>query len=216
MMEGYLAYLTQFVAAHGYTVIFLAMAIENSLLFGFIFPGITILLVASYLAGVGTLALPGVFLSGLAGTLVGDNLSYWIGRYGLGRIPSLSRLGRKIKGFNRTIDPYTDPLLIFFHFVSYGRLIFPALLGVMEFNLRRWLILDTLGAALFTASFTAIGFALGQTADTFLVALDETAALQWAFLMILLVWLILAAFVVWSRRARRSPKPSPPTKASLL
>ena len=75
-----------FFVRHGYAILFLGVALENA---GLLLPGEAFLFAAGFLASKGLFKLPLVIALGGAGAMVGDNLSYLLGRLGGERLPQL-------------------------------------------------------------------------------------------------------------------------------
>jgi membrane protein DedA with SNARE-associated domain len=194
MADTYLASLQQLLLHYGYLIIFAGLILENSLLIGFLFPGVTFLLVAGYYAGTNDLNLAGVFMAGLLGTIIGDTISYLLGRYGLLHIPFFRRWVKRMQHYHTTVVTYTGPVLIFFHFWAYARLIIPTLMGIMKFPFKRWIILDSIGAFLFTTVFLGIGYSIGRTSTSLAVAFEEGRFIQVGFIGAFLFALL---YVIW-------------------
>src|SRR5438034_670017 len=93
MLEHGADQLALFIAAFGYTAVFLGVAIESS---GIPFPGETILvLAAAYAATSGGLELPLIIAAAAAGAILGDNCGYWLGREGGYRL--IMRYGKYVR-----------------------------------------------------------------------------------------------------------------------
>ena len=83
-MQYYIDLITQFIADHqAWAGPLLALAAfgESLVLIGFFIPATALLLVAGTLIGTGTLPLTSTFLWLIAGAIVGDAISYWVGRW---------------------------------------------------------------------------------------------------------------------------------------
>ena len=72
---------TQF-TQHGYLIIFVGMLLENASGIGSLLPGDTLLILAGFFSKGTSVSLPLLFGLGLTGAVIGDNLSYWVGRRG--------------------------------------------------------------------------------------------------------------------------------------
>ena len=70
----------QIVEAGGLLAITLIVFAESGLLFGFIFPGDTLLLAAGFFAGQGKISLTWLIVLVVAAAIAGDNVGYRIGR----------------------------------------------------------------------------------------------------------------------------------------
>lgn len=203
MIGDYVAFVIGFVSEYGPVVIFLGMVLENTIGLGLVFPGLIILIAGGYFAGTGELGLLSVLLTAYAGTLVGDNLSYMLGRFGLLRLPFLERISGDLDRIEAAIRRSTRRFLVFFHFPVYSRMILPALLGILKFNLRTWLLLDAVGAALFTTTFILVGYFVGKASKALEIAVETANYLQWAFLALFIIWMGSVAISIWRLFKRR-------------
>lgn len=173
---------------YGYLATFLAPLVENSFLLGLLIPGAVIMVVAGLGAHDGLInpfiAVP----LGIAGAIIGDVLSYVIGRYGWKR---MLRGGRFDAWTERMRDPLMESatsLVLMYHFFGYTRLIGPTAAGFMRMPFRRWAPLDFIGASLWVVTFMGGGYVLGLLGLT----LDDTERNVRVF-----EWLLFAAFVGW-------------------
>jgi membrane protein DedA with SNARE-associated domain len=189
--------ITRAIATYGYGVVFLAMVLENTIGLGILVPGVVLVIAAGFYAGTGDLHLGGVLVSAYAGTLIGDNLSYALGRYGLVRLPLLHRYAPQVARVEKLVQSRTVWLLVLFHFLSYTRLVVPALLGMLHFDLRRWWLLDSAGALLFTCTFTALGYGVGRTAQALDLAFEINEYIQVAAAIVIAILAAAFAFAGW-------------------
>jgi membrane protein DedA with SNARE-associated domain len=173
---------------YGYLATFLAPLVENSFLLGLLIPGAVIMVVAGLGAHDGLInpfiAVP----LGIAGAIIGDVLSYVIGRYGWKR---MLRGGRFDTWTERIRDPLMESatsLVLMYHFFGYTRLIGPTAAGFMRMPFRKWAPLDFIGASLWVVSFMGGGYVLGMLGLT----LDDAERNVRVF-----EWLLFAAFAAW-------------------
>src|SRR3972149_1084599 len=66
--------------SYGYWVVFFGTLLENTLFRGLLVPGVLVIFLAGLEAEEGALALPLVLAVGVAGTVLGDTISYTLGR----------------------------------------------------------------------------------------------------------------------------------------
>jgi membrane protein DedA with SNARE-associated domain len=142
--------------------VFTWMALENTLFLGVLVPGLTVLVVTGLLIHTGDVPPGPVLAAALAGTYLGDNLNYALGRWGLHRIGWVRRVLSENDAARRFIDRYPWWVYVFFHFPVYLRSAFPLTLGALRTPWRRWLILDAAAAPLFVAVFVGLGYGLGR------------------------------------------------------
>jgi membrane protein DedA with SNARE-associated domain len=116
-------------------------------------PGESLLIFASVLAGRGEMSLPALLVSAWAGSVMGDNLGYLIGRK-LGR-GAVLRYGAKVglteerfSGIESTYIRYGYATVLFARFFSILRQLNGILAGILGMSWWRFALLDAVGAAL--------------------------------------------------------------------
>jgi membrane-associated protein len=173
---------------YGYWVVFFGTLCENTLLIGLIVPGALVVLLAGLAAHDGTISWPEAIALGIAGTIFGDTISYFLGRYGWARF-SETRLLREL------YDKAREPLLrrggwfvLLYHFAGYTRVIGPTAAGLLRMPFKRWAPFDYGGAVLWILCYFGIGYALGVAGLT----LDSTDQyfryVEWAILIAVGIW----------------------------
>lgn len=174
--------------AYGYWVVFLGTLSENTLLLGLIVPGVIVILLAGITAQDGAMNPFYAVALGIAGTIIGDTISYFMGRFGWTRFGQ----GESLRAFSESVR---EPLMrrgamfvMLYHFAGYTRVVGPAAAGLLRMPYRRWAPADHIGAALWVGCFTGIGYGLGAAGIT----LDSTDKyfryVEWGILAVLALW----------------------------
>lgn len=156
---------SQLIQSFGYLGMFGIIFAETGLLIGFFLPGDSLLLVAGLLAKTGTLSLPITILVCALGSILGDQLGYFIG------------LTAGPKVFNRPQSRFFDPAnvsraraffdkygmitIIIARFIPVVRAFAPTMAGVTKVPYSRFLPLSILGGVLWGAGITTVGYVLG-------------------------------------------------------
>lgn len=164
----------------GYTGIIVLMFLESSF---FPFPSEVVMPPAGYLACTGALSLPLVLMSGVAGSLLGALFNYWLS-FRFGR-PFFLKYGRHF-GVTESVLDKAD---IFFerhgHISTFiGRLVpvirqyisLPA--GIAGMNLNRFCLYTSLGAGIWVAVLTMLGYWLGRNQTAIHEYLSEISVLM--------------------------------------
>jgi membrane protein DedA with SNARE-associated domain len=174
--------------SYGYWVIFFGTLAENTLLVGLIVPGLIVVILAGLAAHDGAMSFPVATVLGILGTIIGDTISYSMGRFGWARFGHIGSL----RDFT---DKVREPILrkgamfvLIYHFAGYTRIVGPAGAGLLQMPYRQWAPADYGGAALWVTSYMAIGYFLGVIG----LSLDSTD--RW---FRLIEWVLLAVFMVW-------------------
>ena len=189
-MDEYTKLLQRLLADYGYTVIFFAMLLENTLLLGLIVPGILVLLITGYAAGSGNISLEFGWLAGVFGTLIGDNISYLLGRHCTQKIGVIKSFVEKNQALSQKINSERWYILIFFPFPPYLRVALPAILGFTGYPVKRWIALDLVGAMLFNTAFILTGYFVAKTTGLFTKATNISNYVQYIFMGLLAIYLI--------------------------
>ncbi len=142
--------LTHFLTAYGYRAALFFVAIESM---GIPFPGETMLLVAATYAGIThRLSPPLVIVAAASGTILGDNLGYWIGREGgcclLRRYGRYLRLDeRKVKLGQYLFRKHGGKVVLFGRFIAVLRALVAFLAGTNRMPWASFLLFNALGIA---------------------------------------------------------------------
>ena len=173
---------------YGYWVVFFGTLSENTLLVGLIVPGALVVLLAGLAAHDGTISWQEAIPLGIAGTIIGDTISYFIGRYGW------SRFGQT-KLLQDLYEKAREPLLrrgvwfvLLYHFAGYTRVIGPTAAGLLRMPFRRWAMADYGGAVLWILAYFGIGYGLGLAGLTLDSTDEYFRYVEWALLIAIGTW----------------------------
>jgi len=160
MIETLESWLYRTLPTYGYILLFVGSLLENIVTLSLIVPGTFLLALSGVLAGQGILKLPTVIFVAYLGTLLGDQLSYWIGRSNIIKISNL-----RINGSSNKIQWWIAEAYLFFiilaHFSPFIRSFGPVTCGALKIPYRRWLIFDMLGAFIWVCTVTSICYLFG-------------------------------------------------------
>jgi membrane protein DedA with SNARE-associated domain len=145
--------LQSFIDSYGYIVI----------LIGTFFEGETILVLGGIAAKLGHLQLPWVIVSAFAGSLLGDQLLFQLGRLRgpmiLQRFPAWKK--RSDTALSR-LEKHRLSITLGFRFVYGMRTVTPFVLGMTRMPFLQFLMLNTLSAAAWAALIASLGFIFGH------------------------------------------------------
>jgi membrane protein DedA with SNARE-associated domain len=173
---------------YGYWVVFFGTLSENTLLVGLIVPGAIVVILAGIAAHDGTISIPLSIVFGIAGTIIGDTISYFMGRYGW------SRFGhwKMLQDLN---DKVREPLLqrgtmfvLFYHFAGYTRVIGPTSAGLLQMPYGKWAMADYCGAVLWICTYFSIGYVAGVLGLTLNSTDSWFRYIEWGLLLAFGVW----------------------------
>jgi membrane-associated protein len=199
----------------GYLIVFGFTIFENLFVAGSLTPGETIVIAAAFVASLGRLALPLVWLSSVLGTVVGSNISYWFGRragrqaiVALGVRVERTWIGRLVKLDEQSIaaseqyfvDHGAKTVLIARFAVGIKNWV-PTLAGASHMSIFWFEFYTLAGAVLYTSLMCAIGWFVGANLD---VALSIASSIGWVGLFMLV---LLVVAIYFARRRLRAGLP---------
>lgn len=144
--------------------IFVVACIECLAIAGIIVPGTVVLFAIAVLAGNGALSLGETLLLGYAGGLLGDALSYAIGRryhQGIKRIPLLARNPQWMERAEGFFHRYGVEGLLIGRFIGPLRPMLPLIAGMLEMPVLRFALVSLVAAAGWSVAYLLPGWATG-------------------------------------------------------
>jgi membrane protein DedA with SNARE-associated domain len=186
--------------SYGYLVVFFSPLVENTLFLGALIPGTLLMLLAGLSAHDGLIALGWAYPLGIAGAIIGDTISYGIGRFGFQRLGPESRLVRWSEETREALLDQGIWLVLSYHFAGYSRMIGPAAAGFMRMPLRRWMLLDYAGVTVWVVCYITLGYVLG----VFGLSLDDSDRNVRVFEILLFVLFILGVLAALRATGKRS------------
>jgi membrane protein DedA with SNARE-associated domain len=163
--------LEHFIRAYGVAAVMVIVTLEA---LGAPLPGETLLIFAAVLAGRGDMSLPALLISAWVGSVLGDNVGYWIGRK-LGRA-AVARYGARIGltaarfgAVEAMFARYGAATVAFARFVDVLRQLNGVVAGTLGMAWRRFLLFNALGAALWVGLWVLGAFYLGEHMSTIML-----------------------------------------------
>ena len=178
--------------ATGWLIFIVALG-ESLLLVGILLPGAAILVALGTLIGLGVLDLKVAWITASLGAFAGDGISFWIGHYYKKRLlkiwpiykfPTLIDQGQKFFTKWGTLSVFIG------RFVGLVRPIIPAIAGMMQMPIKKYLTISTVAAILWAPFYLLPGMLFGNAMGSMTKVAGKLA--------VLLMLLILAiAFFYW-------------------
>lgn len=192
MFPGDLDHLIQTI---GYIGIFAIIFAETGLLIGFFLPGDSLLFTAGFLASQNILDIWILFPVCVVAAIAGDATGYEIGKHygrGLFRKPE-SRLfkPRNLVLAEQFFEKHGGRAIILARFIPFARTFVPVIAGISRMTYRHFASYNVVGALLWGAGLTLVGFFLGHaipSVDTYLLP---------AIVVILIVSVLPSAYHIW-------------------
>ncbi len=175
--------LKEYLQIHGYWVLFIGTFLE----------GEAILIMAGFLAFQGYLDVRGVIMTSFAGSFLGDQFYFYLGRAkGKTLLRRFHSIARKFREALRLIEKY-GVLVAFLSRYTYGfRIVLPIILGITNLAPRTFMWINLASALSWAIVFSLAGFLFGKSASLFL---DDVGKHE-HYLMLALAGFIMAAWLV--------------------
>jgi membrane protein DedA with SNARE-associated domain len=149
--------LESLLASYGYPILLIGTFLE----------GEAILMMAGVAAHIGYLSLGWVVACGFAGSLLGDQLFFYLGRRRgqaiLARRPAWKARSEHVL---RKLEQHETPLLIGFRFLYGLRSITPFAIGLTNISYLRFTIFNLVGAAVWASAVSLAGYFFGQAIES--------------------------------------------------
>jgi membrane protein DedA with SNARE-associated domain len=188
---------------YGYLAVAGVVLIED---FGVPVPGETILILGAVYAGTGRLNVVLVAVLGFCGAVAGDNIGFALGHFGGRRL--VERYGRyvfltpeRLKKATAFFERHGGKIIVIARFIEGLRQANGIIAGTTGMHWARFLLFNAIGAALWVAVWTCVGYFSGSHIDTIYndaTRYDTYLAIAFGVLVVA----IIARRVMRRRRAR--------------
>lgn len=191
----------------GLAVFLIAMA-ESLAVVGLLVPGVAMMFAAGALVGTGVLAFAPICAYAVAGAVVGDGISFWLGWRYRDRLSSFWPFSRYPGMIDRGIDyfhRYGGRSVLFGRFVGPVRAVIPLVAGMLAMPVRRFIYINVLSAVLWGPAYLLPGMAFGASLDLASQVTGRLAALLIALLAVLWLgaWLSKHVYLYFQPRAHQ-------------
>lgn len=159
-ITGWLTLNPQWLAA----AVFIVACVECLAIVGLIVPGTVLLFAIAVLAGNGALSLGETLLLGLFGGLLGDLMSYFLGRYfhqNIRRLPGLRHHPEWVSGAEHYFQKYGIASLLVGRFIGPLRPMLPMVAGMCDMPFPRFAAVSVLASAGWSVAYLLPGWATG-------------------------------------------------------
>jgi membrane protein DedA with SNARE-associated domain len=176
----------------GWMIFFVALG-ESLLLVGILLPGAAILIGLGTLIGLGVLDLKVAWIAASLGALAGDGISFWIGYHYKKRLLKMWPIYKfpKLIDQGQTFFSKWGALSVFIgRFVGLVRPIIPAIAGMMEMPIKRYIAISIVAAILWSPFYLLPGMLFGN-------AMGSMTKVAGKLTILLLILILAIAFFYW-------------------
>lgn len=164
-----------------------------AIVIGTFMEGETVVILGGIAAKLGYLQLQWIILSAFAGTVLGDQLFFFLGRFKgqaiLGKWPSLVSRMEKV---DRVLERHRIPVILGFRFIYGFRSITPLVLGMSRVPIIVFMVLNIISAAIWAIAIGTLGYAFGHGLELILGDIHryETTIIGVVVIIAFLIWII--------------------------
>ncbi len=184
-----------------YLAVFLLIAASGAFL---PLPEEIVLIVGGYLASLGFLRLPLLIPVALLGTLVGDNIAFWIGRKrGIFFFKPIARFlfaTKRIAKAQQEFHKHSAWMVFSARFLVGVRFLGPILAGASQMPWKRFQFYNFLGAIIWIPAMTGVGYFLGRHIERLF---HDVEFLRHVLIVVFIVVALIAVLIIWRKRKQR-------------
>jgi membrane protein DedA with SNARE-associated domain len=137
-----------------------------AILVGTFFEGETVLVLGGFAAHRGYLSLPWVIAAALVGTICGDQLFFFLGRWRARvTIEKHPAWEAKVAKARKLLDRFKTPLLLVFRFLYGLRSVTPFVVGMSQISVLRFALFNVMGAFVWAVAVSSAGYLFGNTVE---------------------------------------------------
>lgn len=169
--------LEYYISTYGYLALFLGAVME----------GESFVIVAGFLAHQGYLQLPWVIITAAIGAFIGDQFFFHLGRRGgvaFIKKPIWQRRAAKVR---KLLERYQTWIVIGIRFMYGLRIATPIIIGMAGYSALRFLVLNAIGAVLWSVIICTVGYLFGNLVTPYL---ENAKQYRW--------WIILGVLAFWA------------------
>jgi len=188
-----LDFLQEVIRDYGYLALFIGTFLE----------GETILLLAGFAVQTGKfgMSLHGIILTAFVGSLAGDQLAFFIGRYFGNRFLKRSEKWQaRAARVHKLLERYHEVLILSFRFFYGLRNLTPFTLGTTDISAKKFFVLNAIGAFIWAVAFACVGYLFGDLLENVLESVLKEV--HNAELMVFGI-IALALLALWIRKMLR-------------
>jgi membrane-associated protein len=154
---------TAYVQTVGYLGIFATVFVETGFLVGFFLPGDSLLIAVGLLAAAKQLHLPWALLALFLGSVLGNNLGYYLGRQvGLALLNKAKVRPEDLERTRRFMARFGPLSILIGPYVPVFRAVVPFMCGTVKMPWSRFFVLSLLGSLLWTQGLTLAAYYVGS------------------------------------------------------
>lgn len=172
------------ITTYGYPALFIGAMVE----------GEVALVIAGFTAYLGYMSLPMVIAVGFIGSLLGDQMYFYIGRKkGRELLIRWPKLRKRAAWAHKILDKHSNWLLLLSRFAYGFRAILPITIGTSHVSAKRFMVYNAIGAIIWSVIFSVGGYVFGTALSAYLddIRHYELQVIGAIIVAALILWIII-------------------------
>ena len=195
-----IAFFEQYYTDYGYPLVLLFSILETIFGISWQLPGTFIVILATFYARQGTLYLPYVLVLAMIGWFIGDNINYFLGKYGWYRFFFWLGMKEGLKKGEGWMKKHGNIALFLGHAIPAFATFVSTAAGVLGMNYKRYLIFISLSIVFWVMVWGPVGYLLGDYRREVEIVVGFFA---WPTALIILGWFIYKIVKIFSQGIRK-------------
>lgn len=163
----------------GLWVLFIGAFLENSVILGFLFPGVTIIVFSGFVARTSDQNLFLIVLLATFGAFLGDNLDYFIGKKLGGVLEKKPLFAKPVALVKPFLEKHGIYAVFIGRFSGWSRAWVALSCGITKFSYLKFAIISLVSALVWTSAWIIGGYLLGGNRDLIEELLSQASILAW-------------------------------------
>ena len=195
-----IAFFEQYYIVYGYPLVFLFSILETIFGLSWQVPGTFIVLLATFYARQGILSLPYVLVLAMIGWFIGDNLNYFLGKYGWYRFFLWLGMGKGLEKGEELMKKYDKKALFFGHVIPAFATFVSTAAGVLGVPYKKYLIFISFSIIFWVLVWGPVGYFLGNYRHQVEIFVN---LITWPTTLIILGWFLYKIIKIFKKGIRQ-------------
>ena len=172
----------------GLIIVPIGAFLENSVVLGFIFPGITIIFLSGFAARTADVSLPLIIALATFGAFLGDNLDYFIGKRAGNLLETKPLFAKPVAAVKPILEKHGIWAIFGGRFSGWSRAWIALACGIVRYPYWRFAIVSAVSALTWTSIWVVGGYLLGGNRELIEQWLTRGSILAWLIFVVLLIY----------------------------
>lgn len=195
-----IAFFDHYYSLYGYPLVFLFSVLETIFGLSWQVPGTFVVLLATFYARQGTLFLPYVLILAIVGWFIGDNINYFLGKYGWYRFFLWLGMEKGLKKGEKFMKKRGQLALFLGHAIPAFATFVSTAAGILKIPYKKYLVFISLSIVFWVSLWGPVGYFLGDYRRQVEIFVD---LITWPTTLAILVWFFYKIVKIFKQGVRK-------------